>query len=216
MTPGQDHPEAWLRVESRPVAGAPALFLDRDGTVIENVPYLNDERQIRLIEGGAAAIEAFKAAGFAIIIVTNQSGVARGICSPEQYAAVDRRLQSVLGGASADIVYACPFHPDGVGDYAIEHSSRKPDAGMILDAARRFDLDLAASVMVGDSLSDIEAGARAGVGRLVHVLTGHGEAQRPEVERFAASTRMALEYVLSLADVRPDAVRSPAVGGGPR
>lgn len=210
----RDHPEEWLRVECRPDAGVPALFLDRDGTVIENVPYLNDASQVRLIEGATATIEAFRAAGFAIVIVTNQSGVARGICTPEQYAAVDRQVQSVLGRASADIVYACPFHPDGAGDYAIEHSSRKPEAGMIMDAARRFGLDIAASVMVGDSLSDIEAGARAGVGRVVHVLTGHGEAQRAAVERYAAGARVSLEYVRSLAEVRPEVSGASSMDGG--
>jgi len=154
--------------------------------VIENIPYLADPEGVQLLPGVCDAIATFRLAGFAIVIVTNQSGIARGLCSADQYRAVEVRLIEQLGPNNIDLIYMCPFHPDGRGPFGCEHPWRKPGAGMLLDAGERFGLDLARSWMVGDSLSDIQAGARAGVGHLVHVATGHGQAERAAVEAFAA------------------------------
>ena len=156
------------------LAGKPALFLDRDGTVIENTPYLNDPAQVSVIPGAREAIAAFRAKGYAVVIVTNQSGVARGLVSPEQYRAVEAAVIAALGPGLVDATYACPFYP--------EHPWRKPKPGMLLAAAHDLALSLASSVMVGDALADMKAGAAAGLGVLVHVGTGHGGDERAAVE----------------------------------
>lgn len=197
------HPMQWLRVDHTPGTGQPALFLDRDGTIIENVPYLNDPGLVRVIDGVVPVIAAFREMGFAIVVVTNQSAVARNLCTPAQYRVVEDQVQRVLGEYAADVTYACPFHPAGSGEFGADHPSRKPAPGMILDAATRFGIDLAGSVLVGDSLSDIEAGGAAKVGRLVHVLTGHGKDQRSAVERYAASSGLTVTYAASLAQICP-------------
>lgn len=198
------HPVQWLRVDRAPQRGQPALFLDRDGTVIENVPYLNDPEGVLPLEGVEQAIAAFRQSGYAIVVVTNQSGVARNLCTPSQYRAVEGRVQAVLGRSAPDVTYACPFHPAGTGEFGIEHPSRKPAPGMILDAGERFGIDLARSVMVGDSLGDIEAGLAAGVGRLVHVQTGHGVEQLSNVQALATGCGVTVEYAATFALVRPE------------
>lgn len=176
------------------LAGKPALFLDRDGTVIENVPYLRDPAEISLIPGAKQAIDAFRAAGFAVIIVTNQSGVARGVVSPEEYRAVEAAVVAILGEDSVDASYACPYYPD--------HPWRKPAPGMLLAAAADHGLALAGSMMVGDTLADMIAGNAAGVGALVHVQTGHGAGERAAVEAWGQKRR-SLRLTTSLADI-PD------------
>ena len=206
MIASLDALNAWVRIETAPHRGAPALFLDRDGTVIENEPYLADPERVRLIPGARAAIGSFRAAGYAVIIVTNQSGIARGLCTPAQYRAVEARVLDELGAGLVDAVYACPFHPSGQAPFGGDHPWRKPGAGMLHDAATRFQLDLGRSLMVGDSLSDIQAGAAAGTGSLVHALTGHGAVERPAVEAFAAelkklSSKSTVRYVSSLGDL---------------
>jgi D-glycero-D-manno-heptose 1,7-bisphosphate phosphatase len=159
------------------LTGKPALFLDRDGTVIENVPYLGDPAGVSLIPGARETIVAFRDRGHAVIIVTNQSGVARGLVSREQYRAVEAAVIAALGPGLVDATYACPFHPD--------HPWRKPEPGMLLAAAQDLALSLAGSVMVGDTLADMKAGAAAGVGAVVHVRTGHGRDERGAVEAWA-------------------------------
>lgn len=157
----------------------PALFLDRDGTVIDNVPYLDDPARVSLIPGAREAIVAFRARGYAVIIVTNQSGVARGLISPEQYRAVETAVIEVLGPELVDATYVCPFHPD--------HAWRKPRPGMLLAAACDLGLSMAKSTMIGDTLADMIAGAQAGVVRVVHTLTGLGAQQRAAVEAWSGS-----------------------------
>ena len=197
------HPDEWLRVDRTPSPGSPALFVDRDGTLIENVPYLADPDHVRVIDGAVDTILEFRARGYAIIVVSNQSGIARGNCSVEQYRAVEERVQKLLGEGAADVVYACPFHPDGLVAFSRAHSSRKPAPGMLLDAARRFGIRLATSVIVGDSLVDMQAGANAGVGRLIHVLTGHGRTDAAAVSNFAATIDKAVETAVTIAKVDP-------------
>lgn len=193
--------------------GSPALFLDRDGTVIENSPYLAEPEGVRVLPGARDAIAAFRAAGFAIIMVTNQSAVARGLCSAEQYRAVETRVLERLGPKYVDVVYACPFHPDGAGPFACEHAWRKPGAGMLLDAAERFGLNLARSWIVGDSLTDMQAGANAGARHLVHVATGHGEAERPAVESFAAHLGREFGVTAPVVHYLPSISQLTEIGG---
>lgn len=160
------------------LTGKPALFLDRDGTVIENVPYLDDPARIFLVPGAREAIAAFRASGHAVIIVTNQSGVARGLMSPERYHAVEAAMIEALGQGLVDATYACPF---------LDHPWRKPAPGMLLAAALDHGVVLAESTMIGDTLADLQAGAGAGVARVVHVLTGHGAVERAAVETWVGT-----------------------------
>ena len=129
---------------------------------------------VSLIPGVRESIAAFRTAGYAVIIVTNQSGLARGLVLPDQYRTVEAAVIEVLGSGLVDATYACPFHP--------EHRWRKPEPGMLLAAVRDHGLALADSIMVGDTLVDMMAGAEAGVARVVHVLTGHGAQERGEVD----------------------------------
>ena len=143
----------------------PAVFLDRDGTIIEDVSYLKDVSEIDLLPWAAGAIRHLNDAGFAVVVVTNQSGVARGYFDEAlvgaTHAALDARLAS--HGARVDRYYYCPHYPD-VADtrYGIVCDCRKPSAGMLRRAAEDLTLDLSRSWMVGDSWSDVEAGVSAG------------------------------------------------------
>ena len=181
------------------LTGKPALFLDRDGTVIENVPYLNDPRQVSLIPGAREAIATFRRSGYAVILTTNQSGVARGLVSTEQYRAVEAAVIEALGIGLVDATYACPFL-DG-------HPWRKPAPGMLLAAAQDLVLSLAGSIMVGDTLADMKAGAAAGVGKLVLVGTGHGADERGAVEAWIAARSTGnfprTSFADSLGDLAP-------------
>lgn len=160
---------------------SPALFLDRDGVVIENVDYLSDPDRVKLIPGIRETIRSFRARGYVIVVVTNQSGVGRGYFGLDAYLKVEARIRALLGTEEPDAVYACPFYAPGVAPFDCDHEWRKPQPGMLKAAAADLSLDLAASVMVGDSLTDIEAGLSAGVSCVFHVLTGHGHVQRSAV-----------------------------------
>lgn len=151
-----------------------AAFLDRDGTIIREVHYLADPDQVELLPDATAAIRDFAEAGFAIVIVTNQSGIARGLYEQEQYTAVQRRVEEMLAaeGVTLDAVYHCPHHPEFTGPC----DCRKPGLGMYRAAAERLGLDLAASIYVGDRLSDALPALATG-GRGFLVLTGYGKAE---------------------------------------
>jgi len=143
----------------------PAVFLDRDGTIIREVGYLRSPTQVRLLPGAAEAIRRLNQAGFAVVVATNQSGIARGLLTEEGlkliHAALRRRLAK--RGARLDAIYHCPHHPEAA---APEHRRRcrcrKPAPGMLLRAARELDLDLTRSFAVGDGERDVIAGLRAG------------------------------------------------------
>ena len=146
---------------------SPAVFFDRDKTLIEDPGYINDPELVRLHEDAAEAIVRFRRAGYRIVAVTNQSGVARGLITEEQLAAVHRRLQDLLAarGAPLDAVYACPYldGPEAtVEAYRRKSRLRKPEPGMLLQAAEDLRLDLRRSWSIGDRARDVEAGHRAG------------------------------------------------------
>jgi D-glycero-D-manno-heptose 1,7-bisphosphate phosphatase len=150
-----------------------AVFLDRDGTINEEVEYLDDPDELRLIPGAAEAIHFLNQAGVPAIVVTNQAGVGRGYFSEARVEAIHQQLAKQLAAHDArlDAIYYCPHHPDEGCD------CRKPKPGMLKGAAREHGLDLSRSFAVGDKVSDLEAGRRAGC-RTVLVLTGYGtEAQ---------------------------------------
>jgi D-glycero-D-manno-heptose 1,7-bisphosphate phosphatase len=146
----------------------PAVFLDRDGTLVEEVPYLHDPERLALLPG-VGELAALAAAGYALVVVTNQAGVARGLYDEAAVAAVHRRLRRLLAGAGVrlDAVLYCPHHPEGtVAAYARTCRDRKPGPGMLEAAARRLGLDLAASFLIGNAPADVGAAAAAGRGRL--------------------------------------------------
>lgn len=144
-----------------------AVFLDRDGTMIDDVGYLNEPKQVRLLPGAADAVRRMRSAGYRVVIISNQSGVARGLLDEETLAEVQARLEELLDreGASLDGVYYCPYldGPEAVVEaYRRNSELRKPRPGMLFQAARELNLDLKRSWMIGDSASDVAAGQRAG------------------------------------------------------
>jgi len=157
----------------------PALFLDRDGVLIEERHYLADADDVELIRAAAPAVARANRLGIPVVVVTNQSGVARGLFPESRVAEVHARLSQLLGlhDAHVDRFYYCPHHPtEGTGRYRAHCSCRKPAPGMLLRAAAELDLDLGRSYLVGDKVSDLEAGAAAGC-RTILVRTGHGRRQ---------------------------------------
>lgn len=147
--------------------GAPrrAVFLDKDGTLLENVPYNIKPELMRLSRGALEGAALLQSAGYLLFVISNQSGVARGLFPEEALTPVFARLNDLLaaGGIEATAHYYCPHHPQGVVPaYQQDCSCRKPSPGMILKAAQEHDLDLAVSWVVGDILDDVEAGRRAG------------------------------------------------------
>ena len=160
----------------------PAIFLDRDGTLIEERGYLGDLSQISLFPYSAPALRDLRAAGYALVVVTNQAGVARGFFDEafvrRAHEALDRMLRAQ--GVVIDGYYYCPHHPAGVVEgYRRECRCRKPAPGMIEDAARDLGLDVARSWVIGDKWLDVELARRAGA-RGVLVRTGYGAAIEAE------------------------------------
>jgi histidinol-phosphate phosphatase family protein len=154
----------------------PAIFLDRDGTINEEAGYLRDPAALRLIPGAVEALRLFRDRGFALIVVTNQAGVARGLLTEADVAAVNADLVRRLAahGVAPDAVYTCPHHADhGAPPYRRACTCRKPGAGMLLRAAREHGLDLGRSAMIGDHWTDVQAGRRLGLPAVL-LLTGHG------------------------------------------
>ncbi len=157
---------------------APAIFLDRDGTINREAGYLRSPGEVELLEGSAAAIRTWNRAGWRVVVVTNQPVIARGECSEEQMQAIHNRLETLLGrqGAYVDAIYYCPHHPAGgfPGERAelkMACECRKPAPGMIHQAARELNLDLSRSWMIGDRISDIQAARNAGA-KAILVLSG--------------------------------------------
>lgn len=177
----------------------PAVFLDRDGTLNEEVEYLHKPEELSLIPGAAEAVLRLNAAGIPVIVVTNQSGIGRGYFNWEDFHAVSERMAVLLAeqGARLDGTYAAPHHEKGQGDYAVaNHPERKPNPGMLVRAAEEHGLDLSRSWMVGDKTIDIEAGHRAGC-RACLVQTGYGAHENPgEAELTAADLGEAVTYIL--------------------
>ena len=150
----------------------PALFLDRDGVINEDVGYLHRIDQFRFLPGVLEACRWMHEAGYLLVVVTNQSGIARGYYSIEQFHEVTQWMRARFAAAGAPLaaVYFCPHHPDAaVSAQPISCSCRKPEPGMLLQAAADLQLDLAGSLMVGDKEDDILAGRAAGVGRCVRI-----------------------------------------------
>lgn len=147
-------------------AAPPALFLDRDGVINEEVGYLIHPEDVRWVDGIFALIRTARHLGYRIVVVTNQSGIARGLYSTADFEALMQWMRAEIQtkGGDLDGIYHCPYHPvHGLGEWKREHEDRKPGAGMLLRA--RFDLgvDLSRSVLVGDRCSDVAAANTAGL-----------------------------------------------------
>lgn len=152
-----------------------AAFLDRDGTINVEKEYLHRIDELEFIPGAAEAIRMLNRAGYLVVVVTNQSGVARGYYNEEDVERLHRHMSAQLAasGARVDAWLYCPHHPAGRGRHALVCSCRKPLPGMLQEAARRFAVDLQRSVMIGDKLSDVQAARAAGC-RPVLVRSGYG------------------------------------------
>lgn len=176
------------------MTGRPAVFLDRDGTVIEDTGFVAAPGTVRLIPGSAEAIARLGRAGWAVIVVTNQSGIARGILSQADYEAVHLRMLQLLeaAGARPDATYMCPHHPELTGPC----DCRKPAMGNYQRAAAAFGLDLARSVWIGDRMTDLEPALAAG-GQAILVRTGQG--RQSEADAAAAGFRVADDLAAAVA-----------------
>jgi D-glycero-D-manno-heptose 1,7-bisphosphate phosphatase len=179
-----------------------AVFIDRDGTINVEKEYLYRVDDFEFIPGAPQALRLLNEAGFMVVVVTNQSGVARGYYTEEDVGILHRHIATELAkaGARVDAWYYCPHHPSGRGGYSLPCLCRKPLPGMLLEAAGRHDIDLAESVMIGDRLADMEAGIAAGC-RTILVRTGYGAADEARVSPMTVVCDNLLAGVLSL--VRP-------------
>ena len=188
-----------------------AIFLDRDGVLIGDVHLLTDPGDIRVLESVPQALTSLKEAGFQLIVVSNQTVVARGLITEQEVCAINAEIERLLEQAGAphlDGFYFCPHHPNAtLPAYRIVCECRKPRPGLLLRAAREHNLNLGASFMVGDRITDIIAGARAGC-RTVLVQTGKHQAPPIETvepldesvqpDHVCADLRAAAEWILAL------------------
>ena len=153
-----------------------AAFIDRDGVLNEERAFVHRIEDFALLPGAIEALRALKAAGYLLVVVTNQSGIARGLYSESDYLALTEHIRDRLAaaGIKLDALEYCPHLPDApVARYRLECDCRKPKPGMLWRAIRALDIDPSASLLVGDRLTDIEAGRAAGIGRCFLVRTGY-------------------------------------------
>ena len=154
-----------------------ALFLDRDGVINEEIGYLIRAEEVRFVPGIVSLCRAAQRLGYRLVVVTNQSGIARGYYTEGEFLALMEWMRGELGpqGVRLDAVYFCPYHPEhGIGPYRREHEDRKPSPGMLRRAAEDLGISLAASVLVGDRCSDVAAANAAGL-RQTFLLQGTEE-----------------------------------------
>jgi len=172
----------------------PAVFLDRDGTLNEEVGYMDDLKRLRLIPRVAAAVRLINQSGFKAVMVTNQSGVARGYFPESVVREINENIERRLSeeGAHLDGIYYCPHLPGGtVERYSIDCDCRKPKDGMLRQASKELNIDLRRSYVVGDRIKDVEFAHRAGLKGIL-VLSGYGKGE--------------LEYILPSSIIKPDYV----------
>ncbi len=182
-SPG-DGIRAWILRPSLRSEATRALFLDRDGVIVEEMGYLGRSEDVRLIPGASEAIARANGLDVPVVVVTNQAGIGRGHYDWSGFESVNRQMSRQLAeeGAWLDAIFACAFHPDALPPYqAVDHFGRKPEPGMLLRAARDMMIDLPASWIIGDTVSDILAGRRAQLKGAVLVLTGYGARDRDKV-----------------------------------
>jgi len=158
-----------------------ALFLDRDGVIVEEAHYLRNVKDMALIDGAADVIRTANANGIPVVVVTNQAGIGRGILNWDQFIDVQEAMLDALAdlGAYVNAVFACPHHADGHAPYNVKnHPARKPNPGMLLAAVEMMPVVCEGSWIIGDHAGDIGAAKKAGCAGGVHVLSGHGPEER--------------------------------------
>lgn len=178
-----------------------AVFLDRDGTIIEEIGYISDPSKVKLLGDAASSISTLNQKGVPVVVVSNQAGLARGLFTVEDIEKVNRRLRELLAakGASLDAMHYCGHHPD----YDMKCDCRKPEPGLLLKAARELGIDLSESFMIGDKLTDVQAGRAAGTST-VFLRTGFGsrelEGNRDEIlrssDRICENLVEAIQWIL--------------------
>jgi len=191
---------------SRPAEASPCsrrgLFLDRDGTICALVPYLKDPGRVALLPGVGAALARARTAGWRPVVITNQSGIARGLMTRADVAAIHAALDRLLAahGAAIEAYYICPHHPE----FTRACACRKPAPGLVQAAASDLGLDLKCSAMVGDTVEDVQAGAAAGC-RTFLVETGYGDEQaRTRASELPKGARVVVDLAAAVAAILSD------------
>ena len=190
MLPHAQRLQSWVLRYAEPMS-FPAVFLDRDGTLMREVNYCSDPKQVEIFPGVPEALLRLKKAGYKLVVISNQAGIGRGYFSEAQYRLVEAEVARALRPATLDAVYFCPDHPERA------TARRKPGTGMILEAQKDHNLDLARSFFIGDKAIDVECGRNAGL-RTILVRTGYGANEshaRPDwtAEDFADAVNIVLE-----------------------
>lgn len=180
-----------------------AVFLDRDGTIVEDVGYMNSPKQIQFIPGAIEAIKKLNEAGYKVVVITNQAGVAKGFITEDMLQTIDKTLQKFIlsGGAYLDGLYYCPHHPEhGLYPYKQDCQCRKPKPGLFKKAEQDLNVDLARSWMIGDKATDMEAGKRAGT-KTIFVTTGKGKNEidrlKQKPDHITENLSLAVAWLLS-------------------
>jgi D,D-heptose 1,7-bisphosphate phosphatase len=191
------------RREVKRAVRQPAVFLDRDGTLIEHVHYLADPALVRLLPGATEALRHLEQAGFARVLVTNQSAIGRGMLSEDRLADIHAELnrQLAIHGASIDAIYYCADVPGCDDRTTVENPDRKPGPGMLLRAAAELGLDLSVSWMIGDLISDVLAGINAGCRS---ILVQSGQTSSAEVESVAGRVLIAPDFATAVSLILDD------------
>jgi D,D-heptose 1,7-bisphosphate phosphatase len=200
-----------------------AVFLDRDDTLIIDSGYISTPGQVKLVQGASESLVELRTMRYKLVVVSNQSGVARGILTEKTLNQIHDRMRELLArrGAVIDAIYCCPYHPDGVIEkYRRESEMRKPNPGMLLAAAADMDIDLKASWLIGDSTRDIEAGRRAGCRTILVRRPGilpSAAPERPEADFLAVNLREAVNIIKKHNQQRPgpDRPSTPAAAAPP-
>jgi len=190
----------WCEIGKADWGQRPALFLDRDGVIVADTAYLGRAEDLRMIDGVAPAIARCNTLGIPVVVVTNQSGIARGYYDWDSFRAVQAALSAALAGTRAhlDAVLACAYHAEGSGPLRVDrHPWRKPNPGMIIAAGRGMNLNLSRSWMVGDKAHDLAAAAAAGLAGGTLVTSNAGERQQASQ---LASPQFTVEMASDAAD----------------
>ena len=207
-TPAVGEDGVWSQVLNR-VCGPgrrAALFLDRDGVLVDEVHYLCRPEDACLSIAAVDVIRRANGLGVPVVIITNQAGIGHGKYGWDEFAAVQDKIADdlAMSGTFFNAVYACPHHADGKPPYDMpDHPYRKPNPGMLLRAAEEMPIDLAQSWIVGDRASDMGAGLKAGLAGGLHLLTGHGS---DDSERAAAAALATAEFQVLIGETLIDAI----------
>ncbi len=195
---------AWVADPDTNHEGKPALFIDRDGVLTHEVNFLRSPEDVALLPRAAETIAAFNRAGIPVIVVTNQSGIARGYFSWDEFECVEveiRRQLSHTAGAHLDAVFACGYHEEGQGELGVrDHPWCKPNPGMLFAAADRLSVRLDRSWVVGDRARDLASGQAAGLAGGIHVMTGHGDVPEQRSALMLAQADFQVRTAADLSD----------------